>query len=140
MSALRGSVRKVALDRELDQADEVVDVQLAHEAGTVGVHGLGADFQQVRDVLGAQPTHKVGKDLRLAGAEGGQRICHWGAWGPGKDAGAAQQRRDVDAAVAHEADGVQKVARGPVLQQVGIRAGPQGLHDGGLFPADGEDQ
>jgi len=79
MSSRRGSARKVSLDRELNQANQVVDVQLAHEAGTVGVHGFGTDVQQVRDVLGAQSIDQVGKDLGLARAEGSQRICDRGA-------------------------------------------------------------
>ena len=110
-SVLFGSAREIALDRELDQPDQVVDVELAHQAGAVGVHGFGADFEQFRDVLGAHSFHQVGEDFHFARAERGQGIVGRGPFGPGKQAGAAQQRRDVDAAVAHEADGIQQVAR-----------------------------
>src|ERR1019366_6245155 len=52
-----GSAGEVAFDGKLDQPHQVVNVELPHEAGAVGVDGLGADFEQLGDVLGAQAVY-----------------------------------------------------------------------------------
>ena len=50
---LRRCRRKIALDRELDQPHQIVNVQFAHQACPVGIHRLGADLQQIGDIFGA---------------------------------------------------------------------------------------
>jgi len=49
--ALGRRARKIAFDGELDKRDEVADVQLAHQSSPIGVNGLRADMQQLRDIL-----------------------------------------------------------------------------------------
>ena len=44
-SMRHGSARKVSLDREFDQAYQIMDLQFAHETGAVGGNGFGTDLQ-----------------------------------------------------------------------------------------------
>ena len=79
------------------------------------------------------------KDLEFAGAERSQRIAGRPLLGFGEESGAAQQGRNVDAALADEDDCIPQVASRTILQQVSVRAGAQGPTDGVLLSADGED-
>jgi hypothetical protein len=54
------------LQREADQLAAVVEVQLLHDAGAVGVHRLGADEQLLADLAGAEPLHREAQHLALA--------------------------------------------------------------------------
>jgi len=51
-----------------------VDVELAHEAGTIGVDGFGAQFQAGRDFFGPYALDQQRKHLIFAGAQQIQRI------------------------------------------------------------------
>src|ERR1022692_2232189 len=121
---------QVVLDGEFDQPYQIVNVELAHQAGAVGVHRLGADIQQIGNLLGAQTVHQVEKHIVLAPAEMRQGIVFVRLAGGRQQARDPQQRRHVHAAVANVADGVGQVAVG---------AGLQGSADGALLAADGED-
>ena len=57
--ALRRSARKFPLDREFHETDQVVDVQLPHQAGAIGVDGFGADIEQIGDILSTQSVDEV---------------------------------------------------------------------------------
>src|SRR5437764_13713286 len=104
-SELAGSARKMALDRELDQPHQIANIELPHEPCAVGVYRLGADIEQVGDVLGAKAVYQVREDLRFARAERRQWILGGnGAFGAGEQAHPSQQGRYVNAAVLHEVD------------------------------------
>jgi len=45
--------RQVVLDGEFHQPHQIVNVEFAHQAGAVSVDGLGADIQQIGDLLGS---------------------------------------------------------------------------------------
>ena len=65
---------QIPLDGELDQAGDIVDIQLAHQAGAVGVDRFGAEFEAGGDLLGADPFHQQREHLVFAGAQRLQRV------------------------------------------------------------------
>ena len=54
---ISGSAGKVSFDGELHQADQIVHVELSHEAGAVGIDGLRANFQALRNIFGARSIY-----------------------------------------------------------------------------------
>src|SRR5262249_35777838 len=74
ISLLAVRAGQVSLDRKFDQPDEVMDVQLAHEAGAVGIDGLRADIEQFGDIFGAPPIDEQREDLHLAPAQAAEWV------------------------------------------------------------------
>src|SRR4029077_10668481 len=99
---------QVAVDGELHQTDKVVNAQFSHDIRAVGVHGFGADVQELGDVFRTHAVHQEGKDLVLAAAERTQRIFRRRFAWRFEQIIPAQERRNILAAVLNITDGIQK--------------------------------
>lgn len=119
------------MDGELHETGDIVDVELAHHAGTVGVDGLRADGEAGGDFFGTEALNEHGEHLMFAGAEGFYGIVLKTAATLGSeylfhlDGGG-----DVNAAIADLAKGIEELLGSPGFQDKTLGAATKGLDDG----------
>src|SRR5947209_14933014 len=118
------------MHRELDQAGDIVNIELLHQARTIGVDGLRTKFETGANLLGTQALDQQVKYLELAGAKTLERIGGSRLVGGKKDLLQIELRRDVDAAIQHLIETVEQVLRRPRFQNKGFGSAAECLKNG----------
>jgi len=121
---------QIPLNGELHQTGDVVDIELAHEAGAIGVDGLGAQFEPRGDFLGANAFDEQCEYLVFAGAESFDGIVRTGFSSGGEDLVQLELGRDVDASGQNLVEGLKQLIGGAGFEQERVDAATQRFDDG----------
>lgn len=122
---------EIAMDGELDESGNIVDIELAHHAGAIGIDGFGTDGEAGGDFLGAQTFDEHGEYLVFAGREGFDGVViEFAATLGSEDFFDFDRGGDVDAAIAHLAERIEELLRGTGLENKALGAAAKGLNDG----------
>jgi len=125
-----GHFGEIPMDGEFDQTGDIVDVELAHHTGAVGIDRFGTDRETRGDFLGAEPLDEHGKNLMLASAKGFDGVVIEFATALVAEYLLNLDRgRDVDATFANLAERIEELLSGTGLKNEALCAAAERLDD-----------